>query len=121
MNSATADKRLNEARRFLEEHNFAEALWAYESLMKYFPRHARIWFEYGCAACGMGQLDLGERTWRKALELEPNNSEMLRQMGVRYQDFHLMEKAEAAYEKSVAADPRSLQPRLALAALLEKS
>src|SRR5580658_7078158 len=121
MNSATADKRLSEARRLLQEYNFAEAMWAYECLVKYFPHNARIWNEYGCAAGGMGQFDLVERTWHKALELEPNNSEMLRQMGVRYQDFHMTDKARAAFERAVVVDSRDINARLALAAWLEKS
>jgi Flp pilus assembly protein TadD len=121
MNSETAGKRLNEARRLLAEQDFAEAQWHYETLVKFFPRQAQVWFEYGCAACGMGQFDLAEGTWRKALELEPNNSEMLRQMGVRYQDFHFADKARASFERAVAVDSRDINSRLALARWLEKN
>jgi tetratricopeptide (TPR) repeat protein len=121
MNSETAGKRLNEARRFLEAQDFGEAMWAYETLVKHFSHHAWVWFEYGCAACGMGQFDLAEAKWRKALELEPNNSEMLRQMGIRYQDFHMTDKARASFERAVAVDSRDINSRLALAKWLEKN
>jgi tetratricopeptide (TPR) repeat protein len=121
MNCATADKKLGEARRFLEEQNFGEAVGAYEAIMKRFAHDAWIWYEYGCAACGTGQFDLAERTWLKARELEPNNCEILRQMGLRYQDFHLMDKAMISFERAIEADSRSISARLALATLQERS
>ena len=85
MNPAPAEKKLNEARQYLQQCNFAQAVPAYDKLTQQFPHKARIWFEYGCAAGGAGSHDLVERAWRKALELEPNNGELLLQMGHRYQ------------------------------------
>src|SRR5580704_13907472 len=102
MNPAPAEKRLNEARQFLQQYNFSQAVQAYDKLTQQFPHKAGIWFEYGCAAGGAGLLDLVERTWRKALELEPNNSELLLQMGHRYQALRLPEKARSAFERAAA-------------------
>src|SRR5580692_3522757 len=121
MNPAPAEKKLNEARRFLQEYNFAQAVSAYDRLTQQFPHKAWIWFEYGCAAGGAGQFDLVERAWRKALELEPNNSELPLQMGHRYQGLRQPEKARAAFERAAATDPRGINPRLALAILLEQN
>jgi Flp pilus assembly protein TadD len=121
MNPAPAEKKLNEARQFLQEYNFSQAVPAYEKLTQQFPHKARIWFEYGCAAGGAGQLDLVERAWRKALELEPNNSELLLQMGHQYQVLRLPEKAGTSFERAAAADPRGINPRMALAILLEQN
>jgi tetratricopeptide (TPR) repeat protein len=121
MNPAPAEKKLNEARRFAQQHNFAQALAAYEKLAQQFPHKAGIWFEYGCAAGGAGLLDQVERTWRKALELEPNNSELRLQMGHRYQALRLAEKARASFERAAALDPRGINPRMALAILLEQN
>jgi Flp pilus assembly protein TadD len=111
------EKRLAEARQFFQEHKFSQAVPAYEKLTQQFPHKARIWFEYGCAAGGAGQLDLAERAWGKALELEPNNGELPLQIGHRYQGL----KARAAFERAAATDPRGINPRMALAILLEQN
>ena len=66
-------------------------------------------------------LDQVERTWRKALELEPNNSELLLQMGHRYQALRLPQKARASFERAAVLDPRGINPRMALAILLEQN
>jgi tetratricopeptide (TPR) repeat protein len=121
MNPAPAEKKLNEAREFLQQCNFAQAVPAYEKLAHQFPHKAWFWFEYGCAAGGAGLLDLLDRAWRKALELEPNQSELLLQMGHRYQALRLPEKARASFERSAALDPRGINPRMALAILLEQN
>jgi Flp pilus assembly protein TadD len=121
VNPAPADRRLNEARQFLQEHNFAQAIQAYERLTQQFPHRAWIWFEYGCASGGAGQLDLLDRAWRKALELEPNNGELLLQMGHRYQALRQPEKARASFERAAAADPRGINPRMALAIFFEQN
>jgi tetratricopeptide (TPR) repeat protein len=121
MNPAPAEKKLNEARQLLQQYNFSQAVPAYEKLTQHFPHKAWIWFEYGCAAGGAGQLDLVERAWRKALELEPNSIELPLQMGHRYQGLRQPEKARAAFERAAAADPRGVNPRMALAILLEQN
>jgi tetratricopeptide (TPR) repeat protein len=121
MNPAPAEKKLNEARQFLQEYNFSQAVSAYDKLTQQWPHKAWIWFEFGCAAGGAGQFDLLERAWRKALELEPNNGELPLQMGHRYQLMRQPEKARAAFERAAAAEPRGINPRMALAILLEQN
>ena len=121
MNPAPVDKKLNEARLLLQACNFSQAVPAYEKLTQQFPHKAGIWFEFGCAAGGAGQLDLVERAWSKALELEPRNGELPLQMGHRYQALRLPEKARASFERAAAADPRAINPRMALAILLEQN
>jgi Flp pilus assembly protein TadD len=119
--NAPADKKLNEARQFLQMFDFSQAVQAYEKLTRQFPHKAGIWFEYGCAASGAGQLDLADRSWHKALELEPNNGELMLQIGHRYQALRQTAKARALFERSAAADPRGINPRMALAILLEQN
>ncbi|MGA2750811.1 MAG: sulfotransferase [Verrucomicrobiota bacterium] len=121
MNPAAPDKKLNEARAFLTDYNFSQALLAYEKLCRQHPRDPRIWYEYGCAAGGAGQLDLVDRAWRKALDLEPANSQLLLQMGHRYQSLRQPDKARAAFEQAAAADPRAINPRMALAIFFEQN
>jgi tetratricopeptide (TPR) repeat protein len=121
MSPVPVDKKLNEARHLLQHCNFSQAVAAYERLTQQFPHKAWIWFEYGCAAGGAGLPDLVERAWRKALELEPDNSELLLQMGHRYQTLRLPEKARVSFERAAALDPRGVNPRMALAILLEQT
>jgi tetratricopeptide (TPR) repeat protein len=121
MNPAVPDKKLNEARQFLQKYNYAQALPAYEKLTQQFPHKAWIWFEYGCAAGGAGQLDLAERAWRKALEIEPTNGELPLQIGHRYQALRQPDKARTSFEQAAARDPRGINPRMALAILLEQN
>jgi len=121
MNPAPGERKLNEARQFLEHCNFSKAVNAYERLTHQFPHKAWIWFEYGCAAGGAGLLDLVERAWRKALELEPHNSELSLQMGHRYLGLRLPEKARAAFERAADADPGGINPRVALAIFFEQN
>jgi tetratricopeptide (TPR) repeat protein len=121
MSPAPAEKKLTEARQFLQEYNFSQAVPAYEKLTQQFPQKAWIWFEYGCAAGGAGQLDLAERAWSKALALEPNNSELPLQIGHRYQGLRQPKQARAAFERAAAMDPHGINPRMALAILLEQN
>jgi tetratricopeptide (TPR) repeat protein len=121
MNPAVSDKKLNEARELLTYCNFSQALPAYEKLSRQFPQKARIWLEYGAAAGGAGQMDLAERVWNKAMELEPRNSEFMLQIGHQYQGLRQPEKARAWFEKAAAADPKGINPRMALAILLEQN
>jgi len=121
MNPSPAYKKLNEARQLSRASNFSQAVPAYEKLTQQFPQKAGIWFEYGCAAGGAGQLDLADHAWRKTLELEPNNSELMLQIGHQYQSLRQPEKARASFERAAAADPRGINPRMALAILLEQN
>jgi tetratricopeptide (TPR) repeat protein len=121
MNPVSSEKNLNEARRLLESYNFVQALPAYEKLIRQFPHKSRIWVEYGAAAGGAGRLDLADRAWSKALELEPGNSENLLQIGHQYKGLRQPEKARAWYENAAAADPGSINPRMALAILAEQN
>ena len=119
MNPALSDKKLNEARELLNNGKFSQAVPAYEKLTRQFPHKARIWLGYGAAAAGAGQLDLADRAWNKAEELEPRNSEILLQIGHQYQALRLPEKARAWFEKAAGADPRGINPRMSLAILFE--
>jgi tetratricopeptide (TPR) repeat protein len=121
MNPGAFDDHLSKARRLLESYDFTPALAAYEKLSKRFSHKARLWVEYGAAAAGAGQLDVADRAWEKALELEPGCSENLLQIGHQCKGLRQPEKARAWYEKASAADPQSINPRMALAILAEQN
>jgi tetratricopeptide (TPR) repeat protein len=121
MNPVSFDESLNKARRLLESYDFFQALPAYEKLARQFSRKARVWVEYGAAAAGTGRLDLADRAWNKAFELEPGNGENLLQIGHQYKGLRQPEKARTWYEKASATDPQSINPRMALAILAEQN
>src|SRR5437016_13010412 len=110
----------NEARQFLLSNDFAGALPRYEKLTKQYPRAAVIWAEYGNAASRLREVGLADRAWQKALELTPNNAEVVGMIGHQYQGLRLPEKARACFSQAAAADPRAINPRISLAVLLEQ-
>jgi tetratricopeptide (TPR) repeat protein len=119
--TSATDKRLSQARELTGQFNFSDAVPAYEKLTRVYPQMAQIWFEYACAAAGAGQIDLADRAWKRARELEPSNLDLLLQMGHHYQNHRHLEKARAAFEKASALDPRAIDPRMALVILFERN
>jgi Flp pilus assembly protein TadD len=112
---------LNEARQFLLTHEFGRALPRYEKLTRQHPGEAIIWAEYGNAASGLGQVDVADRAWQKALCLAGNDAELIGMIGHQYQGMRKPEKASACFARAAAADPRGINPRISLAVLLEKN
>jgi tetratricopeptide (TPR) repeat protein len=114
-------RRVEEARGFLLASDFAQALPRYAKLTRQCPGAASLWFEYGNAAVKMRDFDLADRAWRKALELEPRNAELIGMVGHQYQAARLSERAAACFAQAAAADPRGINPRISLAVLHEKN
>jgi tetratricopeptide (TPR) repeat protein len=115
------DKRLNEARELVRQRHYFEAVTAYEKLTRVYPHAAQIWFEYSCAAGSARQMDLMDRAWSRAQELEPANYELQLQIGHQYQNLRRADKARVAFERAAAIDPRSVDPKMALAILFERN
>ena len=113
-------KKHNEARAFLLSNDFAQALPRYEKLSRQRPGLSVIWFEYGNAASRMREADLADRAWRKAVELDPRNAELVGMIGHQYQGSRQPEKARNCFARAAAADPRGINPRISLAVLLEQ-
>lgn len=120
MNPAVFNKKLNEARALLNNFDLAQAVLAYEKLTQQFPNKALIWFEYGNATAGVGDFDRTDAALNKALELEPHNWEFMLKIGHRYQGLRQPERALFWYEKAAAVDPKSINPRMAMAILFEQ-
>jgi tetratricopeptide (TPR) repeat protein len=112
---------LREARDALLSHEFARALPRYEQLTRRCPGSAVIWFEYGNAAAALRDISLADRAWRKAIELEPRNAELVSLIGHRYQAARQPSQANACFARAAAADPRGINPRISLAVLLEQN
>jgi tetratricopeptide (TPR) repeat protein len=114
-------QQLNEARDFLLSSDFAQALLRYAKLTRQCPEAATVWFEYGNAALKSRDLDLADRAWHKALELDSRNAELVGMIGHQYQAARQTEQATACFIQAAAADPRGINPRISLAVLLEKN
>lgn len=121
MNIGPPDKRLIEARRLLENYDLAQAVQTYEKLTQQFPNKAQIWYEYGCAACKDGQIDVADRVWNKTLQLDPQNGQLMLQVGHQYQSARQPESARAWFQKAADADPKSINPHMAMAILSEQN
>ena len=116
-----SQKRLDEARQLMRQTSFSEATSAFEKLTRAYPDTAQLWFEYGCAALGAGQMDVVEHAWQRAQALEPANLELPLQMGHQYQNHRNWEKARAAFERACSLHPRAINPRMALVILFERN
>jgi tetratricopeptide (TPR) repeat protein len=120
MTPAHLNQRHQEARDHLLANNFSSALARYEKLIVHAPAIASIWVEYGNAAAGCRRLSLADRAWRKALELAPNDAELVNMIGHQYQSIRLPDRARACYAQAASADPRAINPRISLAVLSEQ-
>src|SRR5439155_4546096 len=114
-------KKLRKARQFLLARNFAQALPGYQKLSRLCSGDAVIWFEYGNAAAGLRDRDLADRAWHKAIELAPQNTELIIQIGHQYQALREPDKARSCFAQAAAADPRGINPRISLAVLSEQN
>jgi tetratricopeptide (TPR) repeat protein len=81
---------------------------------------AVIWAEYGNAASRLREVNLADRAWHKAIQLDPCNAELVGMIGHQYQGLRHPEKARACFAQAAAADPRAINPRISLAVLLEQ-
>ncbi|PWU21474.1 MAG: hypothetical protein C5B50_01615, partial [Verrucomicrobia bacterium] len=112
---------LEEARRLLLNGDYHRALPLYEKLTRHFPRLAEVWYEYGNAASKARQSGLADRAWRKAIEIEPQNAELIGMIGHQYQAIRQTQRALECFTQAAAADGRAINPRISLAVLLEKN
>ena len=109
-----------EARELLHAQNFVQALPRYEQLTRWCPGSAVVWAEYGNVAARLREIAQADRAWQRALELAPQNAELVGMIGHQYQATRQPEKARACFARAAAADPRGINPRISLAVLLEQ-
>jgi Tfp pilus assembly protein PilF len=121
MTPSELQRHLTEARHLLLAHEFGRALARYEKLTRQCPGDAVLWGEYGNAASGLGQVDVADQAWQKALGLAGRNADLIGMIGHQYQGMRKPEKARACFARAAAADPRGINPRISLAVLLEKN
>jgi tetratricopeptide (TPR) repeat protein len=112
--------RLEEARELLVSGDFARALSKYEKLTRSCPGIGGLWFEYGNTAAGLRNVELAERAWQKAIELQPRNSVLLVQIGHQYENLRRQEQARACFARAAVVSPTGIDSRISLAILLER-
>jgi len=111
---------LQEARNALLSGEYRRSLSLYEKLTKQ-SSNATIWYEYGNAAFKMRQMETADRAWRKAIELDPRNAELIGMIGHQYEALRRTAEAQECFVRAAAADPRDINSRISLAVLLEKT
>jgi Tfp pilus assembly protein PilF len=121
MMPAQSQNDLKRAREFLHHGDFGRALPLYEKLVRQGPGTGVIWYEYGNAAYKCRRVGLADRAWSKAVELEPQNAELVGMVGHQYEALRRPEKARACFMQAAAAEPRGINPRISLAVLAEKN
>ena len=113
-------RQIKEAREALLSRQFDQALPRYDRLTRQFPQSAILWFEYGNAALGLRRLEEAERGWKKALELDPRNAELIGLIGHQFQGLRQPERARECFARAAVANPKGINPRISLAVLLEQ-
>jgi len=112
---------LHRARDLLLSGDGVRALPLYEKLIRQRPGVAVMWYEYGNAASKSRRLDLADRAWSKAIELDPRNAELIGMVGHQFEAVRRPEKARDCFMQAAAADARGINPRISLAVHLEKN
>jgi tetratricopeptide (TPR) repeat protein len=108
------------AQQQLLSGKFTAALVAYRTLVRKFPGIPELWFELGNAAAG--ELDFAEanQAYQRAVDLAPNNANLLVMVGRQYQGLRQLDAARTTFERAVAADPASVDASISLAVWFEK-
>jgi tetratricopeptide (TPR) repeat protein len=121
MMASHAQNDLDRARELFLAGHTGRALALYQKLTRLSPGTAMVWYECGNAAFKSRQMDLADRAWTKAIELEPRNAELIGMVGHQYEASRHPEKARACFVRAAAAEPRGINSRISLAVLLEKA
>ena len=115
------EEKFQQAREFLSEENFTEALPRFEELTRLRPDSPVMWLGYGSAAASVRQRGAATQAWQKARELSAGNSNLLLQLGHQYRGAHQWTEARACYEEAAQADSKGIDPLISLAMLFEKN
>jgi Flp pilus assembly protein TadD len=114
------DRRLQEARSFVNNKNYPAALKHYGALSKEFtqPEH---WEEYGHAAARAGDFDLANRLWERVLNEQPPAASVSSRLAVEYGEIGLFAKARTLCIQAASLEPNNLERQLSLASFLART
>src|ERR1700722_13823775 len=105
-------KELNRARELLQAGDAARALPLFLKLTRHHSGVAALWYECGNAALKARQMDLADRAWSKAIDLQPRNAELIGMIGHQYEAARRPEKARACFLRAAGAEPRGINSRI---------
>ena len=98
----------------------AAVLPVYRELTQRFPGILNLWFELGTAAAADLDFPLALQAFDRASELASGNPSVLIMLGQQYHRLRQIDRARAAFQRAVEADPSSTHARLSWAAWLER-
>jgi cytochrome c-type biogenesis protein CcmH/NrfG len=82
---------------------------AAEQIVAKDPRNVRAWIQLGNDYFDSRQAQKAVEAYGRALELEPNNPDVLTDQGVMYRDLGNFDKAIANFKKANELDPKHVQ------------
>ena len=111
INMADKEKQLGDAMRSMEEGDFKKAYSKFKKLTEDFPDSAEAWFfraDTGLLASGMFGAKVSDdeitSSFRKAMELDPENSEYYASYGAFCITIGKYDEAEGAYNEAAEVD-----------------
>jgi cytochrome c-type biogenesis protein CcmH/NrfG len=75
------------------------------------PKNVQAWVELGHAYFDTRQPKKAVDAYTRALEIQPNNPDVLTDQGIMYRDLGLADEALANFQKATSIDPQHLQSR----------
>lgn len=81
----------------------------HEGIVKQDPKNAAAWIQLGNDYFDTHQAQRSIDAYSKALELQPNNPDVLTDQGIMYREAQQFEKAAKNFEKASQLNPRHLQ------------
>jgi tetratricopeptide (TPR) repeat protein len=120
VNSFDFDKKLLQARHFVQLKNLPGALKMYAQLTREYPQ-SNLWDEYGRAAASAGEYDLAEKIWEKLRGVEPNTAGLLSRLAEEHGKIWLFSKARALAFEAAKLEPGNLSVQLSLASFLART
>ncbi len=121
MSATDFEMELAHAKSYLAKGKLERALSCFQKLVRDYPCNGEIWFKYGSTAFKTGRHDLAEQAWNRVEKIEPNNSELLLQIGHQYNGDRKPEKARSYFERAASANASAINPRISLGLLFEET
>jgi tetratricopeptide (TPR) repeat protein len=108
-------ERLKEAKISTEQKDYPEALRLINKVLDDDPNCAQALYMLGFVALEEERFGLARTVLKRALELQPERSEIWNAYGRTFQEGHDLTEAERAYQMAMALDPRNEHPYVNLA------
>lgn len=110
-----------EAKGYLEHHQYAEARRVLTLAVKAAPNDPAFWFHLGVSCAELKQVDAAIQAFEKARALSPNRAEVYFSLGLEYWHRGDIGKAKEAYSTGLGLEPKDTQALQNYALLLMKT